>query len=98
MNIVHTIYIEEARTADYQTTRGILQILENDGDEDDLTAFFYERNLPIDDISAQNLAREILESPPEQGFLTIPNALQWRLQYSRVIQEANHVRGIIRVR
>lgn len=97
MNIVHTIFIEEARTADYQTTKGILQILENDGNEDDLTAFFYERNLPIDDISAQNLAREILESPPKQGFLTISNALQWRLQYSRVIQEANHVQGIIRV-
>jgi hypothetical protein len=27
-------------------------------------------------------------TPPELGYLTISNALQWRLQYSRVIEQA----------
>lgn len=30
--------------------------------------------------------------------LTISNALQWRLQYSRVIQQAGSISGIFRVR
>lgn len=98
LDIIHTIFVEKARTADYQITRSLLQILETDGNEDDIIAFLYERNLPIDDISSKHLAREIIKSPPEQGYLTISNALQWRLQYSRVIQEASNVEGIIRVR
>ena len=32
------------------------------------------------------------------AYLTISNALQWRLQYRRVIQQAGDVAGISRVR
>ncbi len=31
------------------------------------------------------------------GYLTISNALQWRLQYRRVIEQAGQVDGIVRV-
>jgi len=51
-----------------------------------LVAFILERNLPVDDIHATKLAEEILKAPPKQGYLTISNALQWRLHYSRIIQ------------
>jgi len=60
-------------------------------------AFFEERLLPVDEIQAQKLAEEVLHHPPKIGYLTISNALQWRLQYSRVIQEAGRVEGINRV-
>ena len=50
--------------------------------------------LPLDDIQAQELAEEVLANPPEIGYLTISNALQWRLQYSRVIQQAGTIVGI----
>jgi hypothetical protein len=66
--------------------------------KDDLIAFIAERNLPVDEIGADLLAERILESPPLQGYLTISNALQWRLQYSRVIQQADLVSGITRIR
>ena len=59
---------------------------------------FEERLIPADEIQARNLAKEVLSNPPEIGYLTISNALQWRLQYSRVIQEAGNIKGIIRVR
>lgn len=36
-------------------------------------------------IEARAIADEILRNPPKQGYLTISNALQWRLQYGRVI-------------
>lgn len=98
LNMRHTIFVERSRTADFQMTRGILQILENNGNEDDLIAFMSDKHLPVDDIEANSLAQEILSNPPIQGFLTISNALQWRLQYSRVIQEAGAVTGIEKVR
>jgi len=98
LNLKHTIYVEPSRTADYQMTRGILEILERDGNRDDLIAFIHDRNLPVDDIEANNLAEAILENPPLQGYLTISNALQWRLQYSRVIQKAGEVEGVQRLR
>ena len=94
LNIKHTIFVDRARTADFQTTTGLLKIIENDGNTDDVLAFFAERNLPLDDIQANTLADEVLASPPETGYLTISNALQWRLQYSRVIQKAGGIEGI----
>jgi hypothetical protein len=54
--------------------------------------------LPVDDLEARRIAQEILKRPPEHGYLTISNALQWRLQYARVITQAGVVDGILRLR
>ncbi len=94
LNIHHTVYVDQARTADYQTTSGLLNIIENNGNMDDVLSFFAERMLPLDEIQAQSLAQEVLNTPPQVGYLTISNALQWRLQYGRVIQQAGAVLGI----
>jgi len=98
LDMQHTIFVNKSRTGDFQTTRGIMDILNRDGNKDDIVAFIMERNLPVDEIGANQLADRILESPPNQGYLTISNALQWRLQYSRVIQQAGSISGIFRVR
>ena len=97
LDILHTIFIYAKRTADFQTTTGILRILENDGNKDDLLAFLEERMLPIDSIEAEKIVNQILANPPSIGYLTISNALQWRLQYRRVIDKAGNVEGVIRV-
>ncbi|MGG6265995.1 restriction endonuclease [Leptolyngbya sp. AN03gr2] len=97
LNILHTIFVSAEKTADFQMTRGIRNILENEGNRDDLIAFMLDRNLPVDDIEASNIADEIMRNPPAQGFLTISNALQWRLQYGRVIDRAGQEKGIIAV-
>ncbi|MCK5508051.1 MAG: hypothetical protein KAI50_05985, partial [Desulfobacterales bacterium] len=83
--IKHTIFVNDFRTADYQTTSGIIKIIDNKGNKDDLLAFFQERMLPVDEIEADRIAEELLQNKPVVGYLTISNALQWRLQYSRVI-------------
>jgi hypothetical protein len=98
LDMQHTVFVEKTHTADFQMTRGIHNILQNGGNVDDLVAFMLDRNLPIDEIEAQNIAEEILNHPPRLGYLTISNALQWRLQYSRVIAEAGNVPGILRIR
>ena len=98
LEIVHVVFVEASRTADFQTTTGIVDILSRQGNKDDLVAFMTDRMLPVDDIGASNLADELLSSPPEIGYLTISNALQWRLQYSRVIERADSVSGVLRLR
>ena len=98
LNVQHTIFVEQERTADFQTTSGLLRLLENKANRDDVLAFFQERMLPVDDIEAENLADEVLRKPPKLGYLTISNALQWRLQYGRVIEQAGSVGGILRLK
>jgi len=97
LNILHTIYVSAERTADFQMTRGIHNILDNEGNKDDLLAFLLDKNLPVDEIEADKIADEIMINPPLQGFLTISNALQWRLQYGRVIERAGQQDGVIAV-
>lgn len=97
LDIRHTIFVEKQRTADYQTTSGLLKLIENGANRDDILAFFQERMLPLDDIGAAVLADEVLKTPPEIGCLTISNALQWRLQCGRAIEQAGTVSGILRV-
>ncbi len=94
LDIQHTVFVTRERTADFQTTSGLRRIVENDGNLDDVTAYFSERMLPLDDVQASILAEEVLRDPPELGYLTISNALQWRLQYSRVIEKAGTVPGL----
>lgn len=98
LDMKHVIFMEKQRTADYQTTRGILEVLERDGNKDDVLAFISDRNLPVEEIGATHLAEEIMENPPVQGYLTISNALQWRLQYSRVVGQTDPIEGIRRIR
>ncbi|HET6725631.1 MAG TPA: restriction endonuclease [Gammaproteobacteria bacterium] len=98
LNMKHAIFVAKERTADYQTTRGIREILDRDGNEDDIAAFIMERNLPVDEVGARSLAEAILKKPPELGYVTMSNALQWRLQYKRVIERAGEVDGLVRIR
>ena len=98
LSFAHTIFVEAARTADFQTTTGLSEILRNQGNEEDLVAFMRDRFLPVDDIEAATIARELLAAGAiETGYLTISNALQWRLQYGRAIREAGTVSGISRL-
>jgi len=97
LDIKHVIFIESSQTGDFQTTTGILKISDNNGNADDLVAFMTERFLPVDEIQAAELAKEILKTRPKVGYLTISNALQWRLQYARVIEQAGKVSGVQRI-
>ncbi len=98
LNVLHTIFVSKERTADFQTTTGLRRIIKNKGNKDDIMAFIEERRLPVNEIGASVLADEILTNPPDVGYLTISNALQWRLQYGRVIEKAGSVVGIERLR
>ncbi|BCM93964.1 hypothetical protein IAD21_05859 [Abditibacteriota bacterium] len=98
LNMNHVVFIEKGQTADYQTTTGLRSIIENNGNEEDLVGFMFDRNLPLDEIEAHAIAKELLMAPPLPiGYLTISNALQWRLQYNRVISQAGQVQGLLKI-
>jgi hypothetical protein len=97
LNILHTVFVEQGRTADFQLTSAIQSVLDNKGNKDDLTALFVEKNLPLDEIGVSELAEEVLHRRPETGYLTISNALQWRLQYGRIIEKAGTVDGVYKL-
>ncbi|MHC5715998.1 MAG: hypothetical protein ACYTX0_28730 [Nostoc sp.] len=84
----NVVFVSREKTGDYQTTYGLREILRRNGNKEDVIAFLEERNFPLDEIGREILAERILQQPPETGYLTISNALQWRLQYSRIIQVA----------
>jgi hypothetical protein len=94
LEFVSCTYIDKSRTADYQTTTGLRQIIKNKGNADDIFAFLNDHKIPADDVTLMNMANDILKNPPEVGYLTISNALQWRLQYSRIVSLDKDVVGI----
>ena len=83
------------RAADFITTKGLSlkRILEEGGNLDDIKAFILERVPYIDDLELENIANGVLKYPPDIGYLTISQALQWRLQYSHVVN--NKLEGVI---
>ncbi|MCU0325374.1 MAG: hypothetical protein MUF45_09000 [Spirosomaceae bacterium] len=97
LDFVSATFIEKERTADYQTTLALLQMLENGAIEEEIMAYLSDRNIPADDITLNQLAKQILKTPPKQGYLTISNALQWRLQYGRIVTMEQEVKGITRI-
>jgi hypothetical protein len=61
----------------------------------DIIAYFDDRNIPGDEIMLNQLADEVMQNGIQQGYLTISNALQWRLQYQRVIFLSNTITGVM---
>jgi hypothetical protein len=97
LNFLHTVFVAEHRTADYTMTRLIREHLDAGCNAEDLIGLMHDKNLPVDEIEMNKIAEELLKKPCEQGYLTISNALQWRLQYSRVIEQAGKVDGVLKL-
>ncbi len=95
LRFTHCTFIIKERTADYTITRRLREMVYDGANKEDIIGFLQDKNVPGDEIIYNNLANEILDYPPEQGYITISNALQWRLQYSRVIALENKVKGVI---
>lgn len=55
--ILHTIFVEKNRTADFQLTTSINKILDNGANEDDIIALFQDKNLPVDEMTAATLSK-----------------------------------------
>lgn len=94
LHFTHCTFIDKSRTADFTITKRLREMVEDGAIKEDIIGFLEDKNVPGDDIVYNDLAEEILSATPEQGYLTISNALQWRLQYARVIALNNKVNGV----
>lgn len=95
LHFTHCAFIDKKRTSDFTITKRLREMVYDGAIKEDIIGFLQDKNVPGDDITYNDLANEILTTPPEQGYLTISNALQWRLQYARVIALDNNIQGII---
>jgi len=94
LDFVSCSFISKERTADFTTTYRLREMLRDKANVEDIIAYLNDKNIPADEISLNRLAKQILELPPIQGYLTISNALQWRLQYQRVVSLTDDIQGI----
>lgn len=97
LNFVSCSFVYKERTADYTTTYRLREMIRDGANEADITAYLQDKNIPADDITLSKIAQQILQSPPEQGYLTISNALQWRLQYQRIVALTDDIPGIDKI-
>lgn len=97
LNFVSCTLVEANRTADYQITTGLNRIINNNGNADDIFAFLNDHKIPADEVTLMNMSKDILSNPPQTGYLTISNALQWRLQYGRIVNLEKPVSGITQI-
>lgn len=95
LHFTHCTFIDKERTADFTITKRLREMICDGANKEDVIGFLQDKNVPGDEIVYNDLADEILDYLPEQGYLTISNALQWRLQYARVISLDNSVSGVI---
>ncbi len=95
LHFTHCTFINKSRTADFTITKRLREMVSDGANKEDIIGFLQDRNVPGDEIVYNDLADEIIHDPPKQGYLTISNALQWRLQYTRVITLNNLVKGVV---
>lgn len=90
----HCTFIESSKTGDYTLTKRLREMVKDGAIKEDILGFLEDKNVPGDEIILNQIADEVLLNMPEQGYLTISNALQWRLQYKRAINLKNEVSGV----
>ncbi len=79
------------------TTFRLREMILDKANTEDIAAYLSDKHIPADEIMLHQLAEQILETPPLQGYLTISNALQWRLQYQRIVTLVDQVDGIHKI-
>ncbi|WP_209391154.1 hypothetical protein [Chryseobacterium sp. RR2-3-20] len=97
LNFVSCSFVHKERTADYTTTFRLREMVKDGANEADIIAYLQDKNIPADEITLAKVAEQILQTPPEQGYLTISNALQWRLQYQRIVALTDDIPGIDKI-
>lgn len=97
LNFVSCSFVSKERTADYTTTYRLREMVKDKANEADIISYLQDKNIPADEITLSKLAEQILQTPPEQGYLTISNALQWRLQYQRIVALVDDIPGISKI-
>ena len=72
-------------------------MINDKANKEDIIAYLNDKNISADEITIGLIADNILAEKPKQGYLTISNALQWRLQYARIVNLEDEIDGITKM-
>ncbi|MEI7580037.1 MAG: restriction endonuclease, partial [bacterium] len=97
LDFVSCSYISKNRTADYTTTSILNSMKKVGANIEDIMSFLIGIKIPADEIMIKQIAEQILATEIEIGYLTISNALQWRLQYQRIVNLNDEIQGIDKI-
>lgn len=97
LDFVSCSFVSKERTADYTTTFRLREMVKDQANAEDIISYLQDKNIPADEITLNKLAEQILQNLPLQGYLTISNALQWRLQYQRIVSLSDEIEGIHKI-
>lgn len=90
-------FAAKERTEDYAKNFRLREIVKDKANEVDIIAYIQDKNFTADETTLSELVKQILSNPQEQGYLTISNTLQWRLQYQRIVDLSENANGITKV-
>ena len=94
LNIADAIFVEAEHTADFQMSKGVRDILENEGNCDDLVSFMSDSYLLQDEEELDHLAKELLSHKPEQGYLNMPRKLDCWPRFSNSLASISLIGGV----
>ena len=97
LDFVSCSFISKERTGDFTTTSILNEMKKVNANTEDIIAFLEGIKIPADEITLKQLAEQILAREVLIGYLTISNALQWRLQYKRIVNLNVDVEGIHKI-
>lgn len=97
LNFVSCSFVSKERTADFTTTSILNEMKKVGANEEDIVSFLEGIKLPADEIALKQIAEIILAREITIGYLTISNALQWRLQYARIRDLKDDIPGIDKI-
>ncbi len=97
LNFVSCSFVSKERTADFTTTSILNEMKKVGANKADIIAFLEGIKLPADEIALKQITKIILTTEIPVGYLTISNALQWRLQYARIRDLKNDISGIDKI-
>lgn len=97
LDFVSCSFISKERTADFTTTSILNNMKKVNANVEDIASFLNGIKIPSDKLTLLQLAEQILSTEVTIGYLTISNALQWRLQYKRIVNLSEDITGIHKI-
>ncbi len=97
LDFVSCSFVSKERTGDFTTTSILNNMKKVNANVEDIIAFLNGIKIPADEITLKQLAEQILSTEVITGYLTISNALQWRLQYKRIVNLSDEIDGIHKI-
>ena len=97
LEFVSCSFISKERTADFTTTSILNDMKKVNSNLEDIVSFLNGIKIPADEITLNQIAEQILSTEITIGYLTISNALQWRLQYNRIVNLSDDIEGIHKI-